>query len=75
MKYELIKEYKRKASEGAVKKFPIGFMYDCGLGKANELKASGHIAQDAQPVKPKIRKPKDIGKWLADDLETDKNEQ
>lgn len=65
MKYLLIKDYKRKSSEGAEKTLKAGTYIDVGSDKANQLKASGHIESDAEPIKPKTgKKRKNASDWL-----------
>ena len=64
MKYELIKELKRKLSNGKVYKvLPIGRMVDVDEIKAHELMAAGYIADPNKPkAKAKAIEPKNESK-------------
>lgn len=66
MKYKLIKDYTRPQGEGAVKTFKKGALIDVGRDKAKQLMAEGFIESEAEPVKPKFKKPR-RKKWIAED--------
>lgn len=66
MKYLLKKDYVRKQAEGSEKTLKKGTYIDVGSDKAKQLMASGHIESDAEPIKPKFKKPQ-RKKWIAED--------